>query len=449
MVSTHRIAWFALALALSIGGAAEGALVGYWPLDGNGTAEVGTSGVLVNGPVAGLDRNGNPGGALSFNGAAQQYVSIAGGGGLNAATQGTVSMWVQWNGVQDAACCGGTAGNVLARQSNGAFSNNIIGLSNTNPAAGNIVVQGYSAGGPILNSGSPAGGTYRHVALTFSPTEQKLYVDGALVSNSAVNAVMNNNPAIPLTIGAWIGDGAGYSTSNIDDVAVFSRILPAGHISRLAAQTATPLTLGPQIEGVTVVASSQLGGGFNRNANNLIDNLELTTTDPDGAAFVAGDGGMWLSVGTGFGQGNDADPQLTFNLGSVQPIGEMAVYNYNEPANAATIRRGVQQMRVLVSDDNFGGDIRDLGIFNLTLGTGNALNPGQLFSLGNVQAQYVRFDILSNFNGAVYPGGLNNVDFNFVGLNEVQFFQGQIQVPEPATGLLVLAGLPLLMRRRR
>lgn len=443
---TSRLALFALALTSA---SAQAALVGYWPLDGNANAVVGTNGVLNNGVSVGTDRNGAPGGALSFNGALQQFVSIAGGGGLDGAQQGTISMWVQWNGTQDAACCGGTAGNVLGRQNNSIFSNNIIGLNNTNPAAGQVTAQVYNAGAPTVVGGPVVGSSYHHLALVFSPTEQKLYVDGTLVSTGAVNAGLNSNAGTPLAIGAWIGDGAGFSTSNIDDVAIFNRILPAGHITRLASQTATPLSLGAQIEGVTVTASSQLGGVFNRNANNLIDNLELTTTDPDGAAFVAGDGGMWLSVGVGFGQGTDDNPELTFNLGSIQPISEMAIYNYNEPANGDTITRGVDLFRVLVSNDNFGGDIRDLGIFDLAAPTGNANNPGQLFSLGNVQAQFVRFDILSNLKGALYPGAGNNGDLRFVGLNEVQFFRGT-PVPEPASAALAMMGfLGLAGRRHR
>jgi hypothetical protein len=49
----------------------------------------------------------------------------------------------------------------------------------------------------------------------------------------------------PLAIGAWIGDGAAYSTSRIDGVAVFDDLLSATRIASLAAHTATPQTVGP------------------------------------------------------------------------------------------------------------------------------------------------------------------------------------------------------------
>ena len=432
---------YALTASLLTSATAQAALVGYWRLDGNANAVTGVNGTLSGGPVAGTDRNGAAGGALSFNGALSQFASIAGGGGLNGATQGTISMWVQWNGTQDGACCG-TFGNVLARQQNGVFSNNIIGLSTNNPATANVTFQGY--GTPItLNAGGPVGNTYHHVAVSFAPGSQKLYVDGNLVATAAAaNASLNNNAGIPLTIGAWTGDGAGFSTSNIDDLAIFDTVLSSNEISAIAKQQGSPLNT---ISGVTVVASSSLGGGFARNANNLVDGLELNTTDPDGAPFVNSDGGMWLTTGSNFGgQGTDIDPQLTFDLGSRQVLGGTVVYNYNEPGLTV---RGVDDFRILVSDDNFALDIRDLGLFSLNQSPGTANNPGQIFDLGNVQARFVRFDIISNLRGSIFPGNLNNVDSNFVGLTEVQFFTGII--PEPATASLGLLGMAGLMLRRR
>ena len=105
-------------------------LVGFWPLDDNAEAAVGTDGSLVNGPRFSADRKGVPDSALRFRGNRQQRVDIAGGGGLDGANAGTISMWVRWSGTQDADCCGGTAGSVLSRQANGQFSDNIITLDN-------------------------------------------------------------------------------------------------------------------------------------------------------------------------------------------------------------------------------------------------------------------------------------------------------------------------------
>src|SRR5688500_7310290 len=88
----------------SWGGRNNATLVSYWPFDGDATATRGTSGALVGAVTAANDRNNQPNGALAFGGPSQ-HVTVAGGGGLNAAAAGTISMWVKWNGTQDADCC--------------------------------------------------------------------------------------------------------------------------------------------------------------------------------------------------------------------------------------------------------------------------------------------------------------------------------------------------------
>ncbi len=215
-------------------------LVSYWPFDGNATATRGSSGTLMNGVTPAVDRNGNANGALGFNGLSSQWVSVPGGGGLNAAAQGSISMWVKWNGTQDADCCS-TFGAVMARQANGQFSDDILGLNNANPAAARIVWRQSGGPAPILiTSTSIVGTNWRHIVVTFANTGSTLYVDG-VAEGSAGGSGMNNNPATPLSIGAWASDGGGFSTASIDDVAIWDRPLGAGQVAQIFAQTKTPL----------------------------------------------------------------------------------------------------------------------------------------------------------------------------------------------------------------
>src|SRR5439155_22097579 len=81
---------------------------------------------------------------------------------------------------------------------------------------------------------------WHHIAVTFGPSGSTLYLDG-VAQGSAVGAGLNNNAGVALTIGAWGGDGAGFSTSSIDDVAIWDQPLTAAQVAQLAGQTKRPL----------------------------------------------------------------------------------------------------------------------------------------------------------------------------------------------------------------
>lgn len=222
------------------------ALVSYWQFNGNATATRGTAGTFVGAVNVTTDRNGTASGALAFNGASS-YVNVAGGGGLNAATAGTVSMWAKWNAVtQDADCCG-SFGAVLARQGNRLFSDNILALNTSNPATARLVWRQSGGPAPVLITGTTiVGSTWHHVAVTFSPEGSTLYLDG-VAQGSATGGAMTNNAGVALSIGAWGGDGAGFMNGTLDDVAIWDQPLTAAQIAQLAASTKTPLNFsGPE-----------------------------------------------------------------------------------------------------------------------------------------------------------------------------------------------------------
>jgi len=253
------------------GGRNNATLVGYWPFNGNATGLRGTSGTLIGAVATTTDRNGAAGGALAFNGAQSQYVSVAGGGGLNAANQGTISLWVKWTGTQtqDADCCG-TFGAVLARQGNGLFSDNILALSAANPATARLVWKQSGASATLITGTNIVGTNWHHVAIAFSPVGTTLYLDGAS-QGTGIGPSLNNNAGVPLTIGAWAGDGGGFSTSSLDDVAIWNRALNADQIAALAAQTKVPLDFA-------LPESAVFYAGDGRLTSN--DDLRLTALPP-------------------------------------------------------------------------------------------------------------------------------------------------------------------------
>jgi hypothetical protein len=296
-------------------------LVSYWPFNGNATATRGTSGSLV-GPVASVtDRNGVPGVALGFNGASQTYVSVPGGGGLNGAASATVSMWVKWTGTQDSDCCGGF-GAVLARQANGLFSDNILALNNSNPDVGRLVWRQSGGPAPVLITGTtPVGTNWHHIAVTFgSGGGSTLYVDGG-AQGTASGAGLNNNSSIALSIGAWAGDGAGFATASIDDVAIWDQPLSGAQIAQLAAQSRTPLDFAAPESAVYFAGDGRLASS---------DELRRTSL-PLGPntyyfrnAFVFGDDPA----------GTELKLDLAVDDGAVFYLNGAEVYRHNMPGGA-------------------------------------------------------------------------------------------------------------------
>lgn len=430
------VCWLGVLMGLGVSTSAQAAVVGYWPLNGDATAAVGTNGVMNNGPTAALDRNGAAGGALAFDGALLQHVTIPGGGGLNNALRGTISLWVNWSGPQDVDVVG-TFGAVLARQSNAVFSDNVISLNNGDPGLGRITYRHDNAGPPTLVSTSAAGNNaWRHVAVTFFPGGSELYVDGVSEAGS-FGGVSHNNPLIDLAVGAWNGDGAGYSTSRIDDLAIFDDVLSAGQIALLASNSATPLTVGAGglgspifVPNVRAKATSELTGTFSRLARNTVNNSGMT-----GGAHsqLTPDANMWLSKGV-FQAPNDTAPEISFDLGGLYNVSELKVWNYNEGSPNLT-SRGVATADIYVA----GTD----GVFTLfranqafTQAPGTNTDFSQEIDLDGVEARYVKLDISASHGG----------DNGFVGLSEVRF-RGQAvnmrkNLPIPATIQSVSSGFP-------
>ncbi len=219
-------------------------LVGYWPLDGNANAVVGVGGIMVSNPVPTLDRNELPDGALAFDGLLQQRVEIPGGGGLNAAPRGTISLWVKWTGIQDTGF-GGAAGAVISRQRDGTFSDTILHLNNPDPNAAVLQWRQTGAPAPIAATGAGAIGadTWHHIAIAFTQTNSQLYLDGIPDGALGTGGIMRDSTLAPLAIGAWIGGGGSFATAAIDDVATWNRVLSADEIQILALQGRTPFDL--------------------------------------------------------------------------------------------------------------------------------------------------------------------------------------------------------------
>lgn len=172
---------------------------------------------------------------------------------------------------------------------------------------------------------------------------------------------------------------------------------------------------------------------FDRTAEYVVNGAGLTGQNHS----ITPDGTMWLNNGT-FADPNDLEPEITFDLGSVQAIGSMKVWNYNEtlPDRPELLGRGVGSADILVAgEDLVFATLISAQAFDTAPGLDD-VDFGQTIDL-NTSARYVKLDILANAGG----------DNGFVGLSEVQFNA----VPEPASLLTLLIGLAMLTvsKRRR
>ncbi len=195
-------------------------------------------------------------------------------------------------------------------------------------------------------------------------------------------------------------------------VPLFSRFLRAStlrarHLVSLAPVLAAvclldsaPEARASWIQGVTTnTVSSQYSSGSDRRLAAAVVNDSgffgsYHTSYPKGA--------MWLNAATA----GSTNASITFDLGSVQPVNKMEVWNYNE---AGLTNRGAQTVNISVAGEDL---VFTTNVLNqvLTPAPGTfSRSFAQFVDLGGVQARYVRIDILSNYGGSGV--GLSKVRF--------------------------------------
>ena len=225
-------------------------LVGYWPFDGDGRSEL-IGNATQHGEIASTrNRSGKEGGAVQFDAKKKGYFSIAlnAGGGFDQMKTGTFSLWVRWDD-------GPQAGNeefrvfapVLSRQKNGEFSTHLLGLTGLDPEKAGVCWRSELKCETILKQKDtePVGvGKWHHVAISYQPDGQTLYVDGKIVARSDASPQMTNfGYEPPLVVGGWIDDGDLWSTAAVDDLAIWNEALLPEQIASLAAGKKTPLEI--------------------------------------------------------------------------------------------------------------------------------------------------------------------------------------------------------------
>ncbi len=171
--------------------------------------------------------------------------------------------------------------------------------------------------------------------------------------------------------------------------------------------------------------------GFDRTADYVVSGAGLVgqthSINPEAT--------MWLNNGV-FAVPNDLEPEITFDLGSVQSLDSVKVWNYNEtlPGRPELLGRGVGTADISIADESLVfATLISAQAFDVAPGLDN-VDFGQVIDLMGANARYVKFDVLSNHGG----------DNEFVGLSEVQFFA----VPEPSSVMLIVFAFGTLIWRR-
>ncbi len=232
-------------LPLVAGGYLDDSVVGYWPLDGDGTDRAGDAVAVNHGATRTPDRFSREGGALAFDGASHVVTGLV--AAPSAEESWTLALWVRVDGGQSSAVFG---------HHRGAGSENVLRVDTLapriqwsfQPQAGQQASVVY--GGDLHTDG----GWHHLVAVRAAAADRcLLYLDGRLVAAAADVALdfSGGEPAALLGASAGNpgGDPADRLTGALDEVVVLRRALsPAEvrHYYESGRDWGTPLLPGAQ-----------------------------------------------------------------------------------------------------------------------------------------------------------------------------------------------------------
>ncbi|MCP5119554.1 MAG: LamG domain-containing protein, partial [bacterium] len=116
------------------------------------------------------------------------------------------------------------------------------------------------AASPPLDSTTSLGSSrWHHIAVVIASGRHALYFDGKLAASRSETKPLDRDLDIPLTVGAWIGDGASFATATVDDLAVWDAPLGPEQIAALAASKTVPKESVPDPKAAAAVSRVRTG----------------------------------------------------------------------------------------------------------------------------------------------------------------------------------------------
>ena len=170
--------------------------------------------------------------------------------------------------------------------------------------------------------------------------------------------------------------------------------------------------------------SSENPSGLDRAASHTIDGSGLTG---DGSTHLQGENGIvWTTFGI-YGA-TDYDPYITYDLGNLYDVKTMRIWNYNSAYQVGSLAVnisiiGADEVDIYTSTN--GTDFTFAETVNFSEAPGTDDYTGQDIAVDYPGVRYIKFDIMTNHDGAVFDGTGSNggaIDGrSLTGLSEVRF----------------------------
>lgn len=228
------LVFVAFSVTVAVPDLTEG-LVGYWPLDGDGTDASGNGlDGTVNGNVTLIeDRFGNPDSAMQFPGTADSHVAIEDTVELQITGEMTLAAWV----IADAGMQGSNNGRIVAKQAGGGSRSWSLNIENAAlPATFHIAQDGNTV--IAVEGSSLPTGEWVHIAGVYKPGEAvEVYVNGKLdnTNTSGIPKEQFSDNGQSVLIGARNACGDCGWLGSIDDVVIYNRALTEDEIAQVMA----------------------------------------------------------------------------------------------------------------------------------------------------------------------------------------------------------------------